>query len=104
MKDVKEFFKKMVEEKLINAKLGGPKENVLICESMKDWCIASGELVNSGYEVNSPGHYGGGDSSRQNIHRKIWTSGVLCASVIEKKVLIFSLPHSISDYCDVIEK
>lgn len=105
MNDIKDFFQKMIDEGLVNAKIGGPKNNILFCEAMSDWCIASGELTKAGYEVDSPGNYGGSSpSSRANTHNKVFRSGTVCATVINKKILVFSIPHTTSDYLDVISK
>ena len=105
MDDVKVFFQKMIEEGLIQAKIGGPKNNILFCNSMSDWCIASGELSRAGYDVSSPGGYGGSSpSARANTHNKVFRSGTVCATVIEKRILVFSIPHTTYDYLDVISK
>lgn len=105
MDDVKVFFQKLIDDGSVKATISGPKNNVLVCATTSDWCIASGELVHAGYEVDSPGSFGGSHpTSRQNTHNKIWKSGTVCASVVEKKVLVFSLPQTINDHCDVIHK
>lgn len=103
MEDIKEYFKKLIDSGLINARIGGPKDNILICKTLADWCISSSALVRAGYIVNSPGTFGGSSkSNRTNTYNKIWRNGTVCASVIEKKVLIFTIPQTKSDYCNVI--
>lgn len=103
MEDIRDYFKKLISSGVIKASIGGPRDNILLCDTLSDWCVASGELVKAGYSVLSPGGFGGASSSeRANTHNKIWRSGTLCASVIKKKVLIFSMPHNESDYCNVI--
>lgn len=99
---IKGIFKTLLSSDLVKGKIVGPKENVLECETMNDWIIAGSELAKAGFICSSPGGYGGSHpTSRQNTHFKIWKTGSLCAVVIEKKVLLFSLPQSVSDYCQI---
>lgn len=103
MEDIKEYFKKLIDSGVIKARIGGPKNNILICKTLADWCIASSDLVRAGYIVSSPGTFGGpSKSNRTNTYNKIWRNGTVCASVVEKKVLIFTIPQTESDYCDVV--
>lgn len=105
MEEIKVFFKELLDSGTVHGHIEGPKGNVIVCDTMKDWCIASGEMVHAGYEVNSPGGFGGSShTSRQATWNKIWRGGTVCASVIERKILIFTLPQTVDDYCDVIEK
>jgi hypothetical protein len=109
MEEIKVFMRKMIEEGTVKGHMAGPKNNVLVCDTMADWCVASGELVQAGYNVSSPGGYGGSHpSSRANTHNKIWRSGTVCATVIDRRVHVFSipipLPQTVNNYCDVITK
>lgn len=103
MLDIKEFFKRLLESGLVHGHIDGPKGNVLVCDTLADWVLAGGELVQAGYEVDSPGGYGGGSpAARANTHNKIWRSGTVCATVINKRVFVFSLPQTTYDHCDVV--
>lgn len=105
MKEIREFFKGMIESGEVKGHIEGPRDNVLVCDAMADWCVASGEMVRAGYEVNSPGGFGGSAPlSRANTWNKIWRNGELCAIVVEqRKVLVFTLPRDIHDVCHVVE-
>lgn len=105
MEDIKVLFKKLLECGKVRGHIAGPKNNVLVCDTMRDWVIASGEVAQEGYDVTSPGGYGGASpSSRANTHNKIWRSGTVCAAVIEKRVLVFSLPQTTYDYCSIVHE
>lgn len=99
---IKNIFQNLISTRSVNGHIEGPKENVLVCDSMNDWVIAGSELAKAGYVCSSPGSYGGSHPySRQNTHKKIWKSGTLCAIVIEKRFIVFSLPQTDSDYCQI---
>ena len=105
METIKEIFKKSLDTGLVKGHIAGPKGNVLVCDSHKDWLKIGDELVDAGYDCYSPGGYGGGNpASRQATWVKIWQAGTVCATVIAKRVLIFHLPQSVNDQCDVIVK
>lgn len=99
---IKAKFAELISSGLIQAHIEGPKNNILVCNSMNDWAIACGELCRSGFNALSPGGYGGsGATDRKNTYNKIWRSGTVCASVIEKKILCFTLSQTDSDYCHI---
>jgi hypothetical protein len=99
----KRKFEILLSSGLVHGRLSGPKNNVLVCDSMNDWAIAAGEFARDGFVCSSPGHFGPHPQSRQNTHKKIWKTGTLCAIVIEKKVIFFSLPQTEKDYCLIPE-
>jgi hypothetical protein len=76
---IKHKFKDMIESGLVKGHIDGPAENVLLCDTLADWVRASGEMVNCGFEVNSPGGYGGSaPESRQLTHYNLWKAGKVC--------------------------
>lgn len=94
MKDHTEEIKKklveLVEKKIVNGHFEGPKNNVLVCDTMNDWCLAGGEMVRAGFNVASPGGFGGSHPvARQVTHSRIWKTGVLCAICYNRKVHFF---------------
>jgi len=101
--NIKAKFQDLVSSGIVKGKIIGPLDNVLSCETMNDWVIAGSEFSKSGYCVSSPGSYGTHPTSRQNTHNKIWKSGTICACVIDRKILCFSLPQTACDYCNIIK-
>ena len=100
--DLKALFLKLIESGKIKGHLEGPKNNVLVCDSLADWCTAGSLIGKAGYNVESPGGWGGSaPNDRKNTYNKIWISGTVCASVIERKVLIFTLKQTENDYCHI---
>lgn len=89
MEKIKALFHKMIESGQINGKIAGPRDNVLMCETMDDYLKAGGELVNSGFTSVSPGALGGDSISRQNTHKRVWVTGSLCAIEYNRKVTLF---------------
>ena len=80
MDNIKIMMERLISDGIVKGHMGGPKENVLVCDTLEDFCVASGELVRSGYNVASPGGYGGSaPESRQATHQKVWGNGTLCA-------------------------
>lgn len=76
---VKAKFRELLEKGTVKGRIDGPTANVLICDSMADWCLATGELVKMGFDVCSPGGYGGSHPvSRQTTHHRLWRSGKIC--------------------------
>jgi hypothetical protein len=72
---------------------------------MNDWIIAGNEFAIHGYNCTSPGGFGGSSAkNRQNTHNKIWRSGCICACVIERKILLFTMPQTQFDFCDIVTK
>jgi len=105
MEEIKDIFKRILADGIAKGRIDGPKGNVLVCDTQKDWIKAGNELVDAGYNCYSPGGYGGSHpASRQATWNKIWTTGTVCATVIDKRVLVFHLPQSVNDQCDVIIK
>lgn len=101
---IREKISELVASGLVHGHIDGPKDNVLMCDTLNDWCIASGELVKAGFGAMSPGGYGGSHPiSRQATHVKIWKSGTVCAVVYKRKVFYFlGLLSEVEEYVDVI--
>jgi len=88
--EIKKKLTEMLESGMIKGHFEGPKDNVLICDSMNDWCLAGGEMVRSGFNVASPGGFGGSHHvARQVTHSKIWKTGTLCAISYNRKIHFF---------------
>lgn len=103
--ELKAFFKELIETGKVKGHIEGPKDNVLVCDTLVDWCTAGSLIGQAGYDVVSPGGFGGSHpTDRKNTYNKIWRSGTVCASVIEKKILCFTLQQNSSDYCQIHSK
>jgi hypothetical protein len=104
MNEIKEKMVELVENGLVHGHFEGPKDNVLVCDTLNDWCIASGELVKAGYGAMSPGGYGDSHpTSRQNVHNKIWRSGTVSAVQYKRKVFFFcGLLSQDEEYMDIV--
>ena len=101
--DIKSFFAFLLDSGIVQGYLDGPRKNVLVCKTMNDWAISGSELAKRGFSCTSPGGYGGSSpKDRQNTYNKIWRSGTVCASVIEKRIFIFIQPQTEFDFCDVV--
>lgn len=100
---IKAFMRDLIESGIVHGRIAGPKDNVLVCDTLADWAVACGELVGRGhFEIASPGGYGGASpAARANTHNKIWRSGTACASIVDKRVLVFSIPR-LSQQIDVV--
>jgi len=90
MDKIKEIFKELIEKGTVKATLGGPKQNVLVCETMADYCIASTEMIHRGYSVLSPGGYSGASEvSRKALDARVWRYGTVSAISYNKKTLLY---------------
>lgn len=105
MNDIKKKMVELIESGLVKGHFEGPKENVLVVDSINDFCVASGELVKSGFFAASPGGHGGGNpESRQVTHGKIWRSGTLYAISYHRKIFyFFGLLSYDEDYIGIID-
>jgi hypothetical protein len=89
MEKIKALFNRLIEEGTIKGKIVGPTGNVLECETMNDYCVASGLVVQAGFFAASPGAFGGDSISRQNSHKRVWITGSLCAVEYNRRVTLF---------------
>jgi hypothetical protein len=102
---IKGKFREVLESGQVKGHLEGPKKNILVCDTLNDWVRAGNEMMDAGFDITSPGGYGGSSPvDRSNTWNKIWKHGTLCASVIEKKIFIFRLLITEADYCDVVHE
>jgi hypothetical protein len=108
MKEIREIFKELLKSGKVHGHIKGPKDNVLVCDTMNDWVKAGNEIMNEGYNITSPGGYGGSHpTDRKNTWNKMWRSGTVCATVIEEKVLCFKIPQDVVPldvYTDIVHK
>lgn len=86
---IKALFHKLIESGQIVGRIAGPRDNVLVCETMDDYLKAGGEIVQAGFTSASPGALGGDSISRQNSHKRVWVTGSLCAIEFNRKVTLF---------------
>ncbi len=90
MDNIKGVFRELIKNGTVKAELGGPKENVLVCETLEDYCIASTEIIQRGYSVLSPGGFSGAnDVSRKALDARVWRYGTVCATSYNKKTLLY---------------
>ena len=90
MDKIKEIFEKLIGTNAVKATLGGTKQNVLVCETLEDYCIASTEMISRGYSVLSPGGYSGASEvSRKALDARVWRYGTICAISYNKKTLLY---------------
>lgn len=104
MNSIKTKMVELIDQGLVKGHFEGPKDNVLVVDSLNDFCIASGELVKSGFFAASPGGYAGGNlESRQVTHNRIWRSGTLNAISYKRHVIHFrGLIVDEEDYLNVV--
>lgn len=89
MEEIKSFLEKLVADGVVKGKMGGPKGNVLVCETMNDFALASGECVRAGFDSSSPGGFSGAsDLTRQATDNKVWKSGTLCAVSYHRRTFL----------------
>lgn len=104
MNSIKRKMSELIESGLIKGHFEGPKDNVLVTDTLNDFVLASGEMVKAGFFAASPGGYGGGNpESRQATHNKIWRDGKLNAIHHKKRVFYFyGLLSEDEEYEDVV--
>lgn len=104
MNSIKRKMVELIESGLVKGHFEGPKENVLVTDTLNDFVLASGEMVKAGFFAASPGGYGGGNpESRQVTHQKIWRDGKLAAISHHRKVFyFFGLLSVDEEYEDVV--
>ena len=86
---IKALYSKLVENGTVKGHVAGPTGNVLMCDTMDDYLIAGGHVVQEGFTSVSPGALGGDSISRQNSHKRVWVTGSLCAIEFNRKVTLF---------------
>jgi hypothetical protein len=108
MEQIKKAFNELIEDGTVKGKIGGPKENVLICDSMSDWCIAGGELTNRGFSVLSPGGYLASidaNFGRKALDARVWRYGTVCAtSYTNRGFLRYGEIYYSDKYLDIISE
>jgi hypothetical protein len=108
MEEIKSIFKTMIEDGTVKGKIGGPKENVLVCETMADWCTAGGEFTQRGFSVLSPGGYLAAidaDFGRKALDARVWRYGTVCATSYTKRGFLKYGEVFYSDkYLDIISE
>lgn len=90
MEKIKDIFKELIDKGTVKATLGGPKQNVLVCVTMTDYCIASTEMIHRGFSVLSPGGYGASSEvNRKALDARVWRYGTVCATSYNRKTLLY---------------
>ena len=90
MESIISIFTQLIESGKVKGTLGGPKQNVLICDTNQDYCIASTAMIEEGFSVLSPGAYSGSSEvSRKALDARVWRYGTVCAISYNKKTLMY---------------
>jgi hypothetical protein len=103
MDEIKATLESLIKDGIVKGIISGPKGNILICDTLKDYYIASEELIHAGYNVASLGDYGGSaPESLLNTNKKVWTDGALCAISFKKKNVAFGIFPLDEEYLDIV--
>lgn len=103
MDEIKATMESLIKDGIVKGIISGPKGNVLIRDTIKDFYIASEELVHAGYNVASPGDYGGSaPESLQATNKKVLIDGALCAISFKKKNFAFGMFPLDEEYLDIV--
>jgi hypothetical protein len=103
MDEIKATMESLIKDGIVKGIISGPKGNVLICNTSKDFYIAGEELVHAGYNVASLGDYGCSDpESLSATNKKVWFDGALCAISFKKKTVAFGIFPLDEEYLDIV--
>lgn len=105
---IKMHFAVLIASGKVKGTIGGPKGNVLICETMSDWCAAGSELTQAGYSVLSPGGYLAAvdaNFGRKALDARVWRYGTICATSYTKRgFLKYDQLYYSDKYLDIISE
>ncbi len=103
MDEIKATMESLIKDGIVKGSISGPKGNVLICSTLKEFFIACEELIHAGYNVASLEDYGGSaPESLLATNKKVWIDGALCAISFKKKNVAFGIFPFDEEYLDIV--